>query len=228
MRGRWFRHTYPGSPAIPQRDPPPDNRWQRGNAVDALYLTDSEETVWAAISPSGRFRPWRKCPGNCGLGQLTLPSPTYQPPTALRALASVRQSRTDMSGARTRKSVSDWQAKGGQGSWLRAPPVPPGRSCVFFVPSRRSTERGQRQPNARSMSRHRHRRACIRNRDTNHSSACTFTQPTSARRRRRSGSVSAPANGEFWRRSSASAPTAVIASRMVVRGMARTRPHLSA
>jgi RES domain-containing protein len=47
VRGRWFRHTYPGSPAIPQRDPPPDNRWQRGNAVDALYLADSEETVWA-------------------------------------------------------------------------------------------------------------------------------------------------------------------------------------
>jgi RES domain-containing protein len=29
------------------RDPPPDNRWQRGDAVDALYLADSEETAWA-------------------------------------------------------------------------------------------------------------------------------------------------------------------------------------
>jgi RES domain-containing protein len=32
---------------LPHRDPPPDNRWQRGSVVDALYLADSEETVWA-------------------------------------------------------------------------------------------------------------------------------------------------------------------------------------
>jgi hypothetical protein len=27
--------------------PPGDNRWQRGNVVDALYLADREETLWA-------------------------------------------------------------------------------------------------------------------------------------------------------------------------------------
>jgi hypothetical protein len=27
--------------------PPGDNRWQRGDAVDALYLADREETLWA-------------------------------------------------------------------------------------------------------------------------------------------------------------------------------------
>lgn len=27
--------------------PPPDNRWQRGDVVGALYLADSEDTVWA-------------------------------------------------------------------------------------------------------------------------------------------------------------------------------------
>jgi RES domain-containing protein len=32
---------------LPHRDPPPDNRWQRGSVVDALYLADSEETLWA-------------------------------------------------------------------------------------------------------------------------------------------------------------------------------------
>jgi RES domain-containing protein len=32
---------------MPERDPPPDNRWQRGEVVDALYLADSEETAWA-------------------------------------------------------------------------------------------------------------------------------------------------------------------------------------
>jgi hypothetical protein len=47
VRGRWVKHTYPGSPPLPERDPPPDNRWQRGTGVDALYLADSEETAWA-------------------------------------------------------------------------------------------------------------------------------------------------------------------------------------
>ena len=27
--------------------PPGDNRWQRGDVVDALYLADTEETLWA-------------------------------------------------------------------------------------------------------------------------------------------------------------------------------------
>jgi RES domain-containing protein len=47
VKGRWVKHTYPGSPPLPERDPPPDNRWQRGDVVDALYLADSEATAWA-------------------------------------------------------------------------------------------------------------------------------------------------------------------------------------
>lgn len=47
VRGRWVKHTYPGSPPLPARDPPPDNRWQRGDVVDALYLANSEKTAWA-------------------------------------------------------------------------------------------------------------------------------------------------------------------------------------
>jgi RES domain-containing protein len=47
VRGRWVKHTYPGSPPLPEREPPPDNRWQRGDIVDALYLADTEETAWA-------------------------------------------------------------------------------------------------------------------------------------------------------------------------------------
>ena len=47
VRGRWLKHTYPDSPPLPKREPPPDNRWQRGDVVDALYLADSEDTVWA-------------------------------------------------------------------------------------------------------------------------------------------------------------------------------------
>lgn len=46
-RGSWVKHTYPGSAPLPERDPPPDNRWQRGEVVDALYLADTEETAWA-------------------------------------------------------------------------------------------------------------------------------------------------------------------------------------
>jgi RES domain-containing protein len=47
VRGRWVKHTYPGSSPLPKRDPPPDNRWQRGDIVDALYLADTEDTAWA-------------------------------------------------------------------------------------------------------------------------------------------------------------------------------------
>jgi RES domain-containing protein len=47
VRGRWVKHTYPGSLPLPERKPPPDNRWQRGDVVDALYLADNEETAWA-------------------------------------------------------------------------------------------------------------------------------------------------------------------------------------
>ena len=47
VHGRWIKHTQPGSAPLPAREPPPDNRWQRGDTVDALYLADSEETAWA-------------------------------------------------------------------------------------------------------------------------------------------------------------------------------------
>jgi RES domain-containing protein len=47
VRGLWLKHTYLGSAALPEREPAPDNRWQRGDVVDALYLAESEATVWA-------------------------------------------------------------------------------------------------------------------------------------------------------------------------------------
>jgi hypothetical protein len=47
VRGLWFKHTYPSSLPLPEREPAPDNRWQRGDVVDALYLAESEATVWA-------------------------------------------------------------------------------------------------------------------------------------------------------------------------------------
>lgn len=45
--GLWLKHTYPGAAPLVQRDPPPDNRWQRGDVVDALYLAEDERTAWA-------------------------------------------------------------------------------------------------------------------------------------------------------------------------------------
>jgi RES domain-containing protein len=45
--GLWIKHTYPGAPPLVQRDPAPDNRWQRGHVVDALYLAADEKTAWA-------------------------------------------------------------------------------------------------------------------------------------------------------------------------------------
>jgi RES domain-containing protein len=32
---------------LPTRTDPPDNRWQRGSVVDAIYLADDEATTWA-------------------------------------------------------------------------------------------------------------------------------------------------------------------------------------
>jgi hypothetical protein len=80
VRGRWIKHTYPGSPPLPEREPPPDNRWQRGDVVDALYLADTEATAWAEwyrhlaermippLAPGASRRLVRVAPGRYGLG----------------------------------------------------------------------------------------------------------------------------------------------------------------
>jgi RES domain-containing protein len=47
VAGRWLRHAPVGVTALPQHVPPPDNRWQRGEVVQALYLADEEDTAWA-------------------------------------------------------------------------------------------------------------------------------------------------------------------------------------
>ena len=47
IQGEWLKHAAAGLGPLPARDDPPDNRWQRGHVVDALYLANSEETVWA-------------------------------------------------------------------------------------------------------------------------------------------------------------------------------------
>jgi len=47
VRGEWFRITRVGSEPFVWTDEPADGRWQRGSVVRAIYLGDSEATVWA-------------------------------------------------------------------------------------------------------------------------------------------------------------------------------------
>jgi RES domain-containing protein len=41
------RHVPHGADPHVRPQPPGDNRWQRGDIVDALYLADNEQTLWA-------------------------------------------------------------------------------------------------------------------------------------------------------------------------------------
>lgn len=45
--GAWFRHVPAGMDPAVRPYPPGDNRWQRGDVVDALYLADSASCAWA-------------------------------------------------------------------------------------------------------------------------------------------------------------------------------------
>ncbi len=47
VAGTWLRHVPAGADVLYRPPDPSDNRWQRGSAVDAIYLADAEETVWA-------------------------------------------------------------------------------------------------------------------------------------------------------------------------------------
>jgi RES domain-containing protein len=47
VSGAWFRHIPAGGDVYYQPPDAPDNRWQRGAVVEALYFGDSEQTVWA-------------------------------------------------------------------------------------------------------------------------------------------------------------------------------------
>jgi RES domain-containing protein len=47
VQGTWWRITRAATDPLFLTDEPADGRWQRGRIVRALYLGDSEETVWA-------------------------------------------------------------------------------------------------------------------------------------------------------------------------------------
>ena len=45
--GIWLRHVPHDADPRSRPHPPGDNRWQRGDIVDALYLAHDEDTLWA-------------------------------------------------------------------------------------------------------------------------------------------------------------------------------------
>lgn len=45
--GEVTQTTPAGADPVRRPNPPADNRWQRGEVVDALYLADGEACVWA-------------------------------------------------------------------------------------------------------------------------------------------------------------------------------------
>jgi hypothetical protein len=45
--GTWLRQIPHGANPRFRPQPPDDSRWQRGDVVDALYLADDEQTLWA-------------------------------------------------------------------------------------------------------------------------------------------------------------------------------------
>jgi RES domain-containing protein len=47
VQGTWYRITRVGSEPFLWTEEPADGRWQRGSVVRAIYLGDSEATVWA-------------------------------------------------------------------------------------------------------------------------------------------------------------------------------------
>jgi RES domain-containing protein len=47
VSGEWWRHLPHGGDPLALPEPAPDGRWQRGQAVAALYLASEEATAWA-------------------------------------------------------------------------------------------------------------------------------------------------------------------------------------
>jgi RES domain-containing protein len=65
VEGTWYRITRVGSEPFLWTDEPSDGRWQQGSVVRAIYLGDSEATVWAEWyrhTAEAGVPPWRRLP----------------------------------------------------------------------------------------------------------------------------------------------------------------------
>jgi hypothetical protein len=77
VSGTWFRHIPAGANIFYEPPDPADNRWQRGNVVEALYFADSEQTAWAewyrSLAEAG-LPPHQGLPRDLWRWEISLPS----------------------------------------------------------------------------------------------------------------------------------------------------------
>jgi RES domain len=76
VSGTWWRHIAAGSDVYYRPDEPADNRWQRGEVVEAWYFADSEPTAWAewyrALAEAG-LPPRQALPRDLWRWEMSLP-----------------------------------------------------------------------------------------------------------------------------------------------------------
>lgn len=77
ISGTWWRHVPAGTDVLYRPPEPADNRWQRGEVVEALYFADSPETVWAEwyrfLAEAG-LPPEQSLPRDLWAWEISLPS----------------------------------------------------------------------------------------------------------------------------------------------------------
>ena len=117
VAGEWIRHAPHRSELLGRAAEPTDGRWQRGEAVRALYLADESAT---AIAEWYRLLAERGLPPS---GRSTSNSSTSALPSAWRGWVSTRRGQDDAPGRHIRRSASSCSASGTQGSSRPAPPA---------------------------------------------------------------------------------------------------------
>jgi len=127
--GEWLRHAAAGLPPLPPREDAPDNRGQRCRVVDALYLAESEATVWAEwyrhLAESG-IPPQRALPRDLWRWSVETEVADLGTEEKLAELGLRRPRPAGARGRRFRPSVRSSGATGGAASSLRAPRDRPG------------------------------------------------------------------------------------------------------
>ena len=164
VTGFWLRHQPAGGLPLARRDPPPDNRWQRGDVVDALYLADAEATVWAE---------WYRHLAERGLPPATaMPRDLWRWSRRRRGRRPLRRgaarggrapaaaARGGAAGRRSRRWGRRSRRRAGRACWRRARRGRKGATlCLFRGPDGGARARGRcrrRAGSTRRRRRHRH------------------------------------------------------------------------
>jgi hypothetical protein len=123
VASRWFRHVPADADPVRRLEPPADNRWQRGDVIDALYLVDDELCVWAEWYrhlAEAAIPPHAALPGTCGpTTSLRSRLPIF--PIAIGLLESVsrRRGQDVEAGHHFKRWGSDSTVRGGVDLWRR-------------------------------------------------------------------------------------------------------------